>query len=331
MRKIWLLTGFGMFVVACLTIAPLIGTKITSISSVLHPSSSDIESSIFWLLRLPRVLTAFLAGSTLAVSGMVFQAMFRNPLATESTLGVASGASFGAALQVRLGLTFTVFGISGASVFAFAGAALCMLLVYGLTRVKKGFSTSAMLLAGVAISFFFSSLILMVQSTSDFHNSYKLLRWLMGGLVGAGYDGVVNLIPFAVIGIACIAYFTNELNLLSTGEDIAASRGVQVGRVRTALFFATALTVGGVVSICGPIGFVGMIAPHIARLLIGSDHRFLMPATALFGGAFLTICDTAARMITAPAEMPVGAITALLGGPFFIWLLVGARTRREHQ
>lgn len=329
MKKFWILIVFGLLAVLCLVATPLIGTKFTAINSVIHPNMNDVESSIFWSLRLPRALTAFLAGSTLAISGMVFQAMFRNPLATESTLGVASGASFGAALQVRLGLAFTLFGISGGSLLAFTGAALSMLLVYGLTRIRKGFSTSAMLLAGVAISFFFSSLILMVQSTSDFHNSYKLLRWLMGGLVGAGYDGLINLIPFAVIGTAIIAYFTNELNLLSTGDDIAASRGVEVGRVRTALFFATSLTVGGVVSICGPIGFVGMIAPHISRLIIGNDHRHLMPATALFGGMFLTICDTVARLITSPAEMPVGAITALLGGPFFIWLLVGGSEKRR--
>lgn len=329
MKRRWVVAYFGLLSAVCLLVAPLVGSKITGIGAVIHPNPSDIESSIFWSLRLPRALTAFLAGSTLAVSGMVFQAMFRNPLATESTLGVASGASFGAALQTRLGLTFTVIGMSGASLLAFAGAALSMMLVYGLTRIRKGFSVSAMLLAGVAISFFFSSLILMVQSTSDFHNSYKLLRWLMGGLAGAGYDGLVSLIPFAAIGIAIIVYFTNELNLLTTGDDIAASRGVEVGRVRTALFFATSLTVGGVVAICGPIGFVGMIAPHISRLIVGHDHRYLMPTTALIGGAFLTVCDTAARMITAPAEMPVGAVTALLGGPFFIWLLMGSAGRKR--
>lgn len=331
MNKFRLLISFGVLSCLCLLIAPLVGSKITAISAVIHPNAADVESSIFWSLRLPSALTAFFAGSTLAVSGMVFQAVFRNPLATESTLGVASGASFGAALQVRLrlGWTFTILGISAASLLAFGGAAAAMLLVYGLTRMKKGFSTSEMLLAGVAISFFFSSLILMVQSTSDFHNSYKLMRWLMGGLCGVGYDGLISLIPFAVIGIASIAYFINELNLLSTGDDIAASRGVEVGRVRIALFFATSLTVGGIVAICGPIGFVGMIAPHISRLIMGHDHRYLLPTTALFGGAFLIICDTAARMITAPAEMPVGAITALLGGPFFIWLLVSSSQNRK--
>lgn len=301
----------------------------TALGAVLHPNTSDIESSIFWSLRLPRVLTAFLAGASLAISGMVFQAIFRNPLATESTLGVASGASFGAALQVRLGLTFSIVGITASSVFAFVGAIASMMLVYGLSRLRKGFSTSAMLLAGVAISYFFSSLILMVQSTADFNSSFKLLRWLMGGLTGVGYAGLASLIPLVVVGAAIIVYFSNELNLLSTGDDIAASRGVEVVRVRRALFFATSLTVGGVVSICGPIGFVGMIAPHVARLLIGHDHRYLTPSTALLGGIFLTLSDTVARLITAPAEMPVGAITALVGGPFFIWLLIGSLGKRS--
>lgn len=311
----------------CLITAPMVGTRMTTFSAVIHPNMNDIESSIFWSLRFPRVLVAFVAGATLAMSGMVFQAMFRNSLATESTLGVASGASFGAALQVRLGLNFVILGFSASSIFAFSGAALSTLLVFGLTKLKKGFSTSSMLLAGVAISFFFSSLILLVQSSSDFHNSYKLLRWLMGGLIGATYDGLAAMIPFAVLGTAVIVFLTNELNLLSTGDDVAASRGVEVARVRTILFFATSMVVGGVVSICGPIGFVGMIAPHIARLLVGYDHRVLTPTTAMLGGIFLTLCDTIARLVTAPAEMPVGAITALVGGPFFIWLLVSRQTK----
>ena len=323
-REAWLI-GLGVLAVASLAVAPFLGTKLTALGVALHPGSSDVEASIFWTLRLPRVLTAFLAGAALAVSGMFFQAMFRNPLATESTLGVASGASFGAALQIRLGLTFTVLGISGSALFAFLGAALSVVLVFGLTGRRNRFSPSTMLLSGVAISFFFSSLILMVQSTSDFHNSYKLLRWLMGSLSTVGFGSVVNLLPFTLIGTVFIAAFTKELNLLSTGDDLAASRGVCVQRTRRALFLTTSLTVGGVVSVCGPIGFVGMIAPHVARLIIGNNHRYLLPATLLLGGTFLILCDTVARAVTSPGEMPVGAVTALLGGPFFLWLLVGGK------
>ncbi|MCC6580477.1 MAG: iron ABC transporter permease [Phycisphaeraceae bacterium] len=313
-----------VFAVFCLLASPLVGARFTTFEAVFRPQSTDVEASIFWSIRLPRVLAAFLAGSALAMCGMVFQAMFRNPLATESTLGVASGASFGAALQVRLGLTVSLWGLPNGFLFAFFGAALSVGMIAGLARLRRGLSTSATLLAGVAISFIFSSLILLVQSTSDFHNSFRLLRWLMGGLASADYRTAANLLIFTLLGIAVIGCHIHELNLLLTGDELAASRGVAVNRTKAILFVATSLTVGGVVALTGPIGFVGMIAPHVCRLMIGCDHRRLLPATLLFGGGFLTLCDTAARMITAPAEMPAGAITALLGGPFLLWLLITA-------
>lgn len=317
--------------VACGVIiaAPMIGPKLTPLSAILHPDvQGNIDSQVFWMIRLPRVLAAFLAGMGLAVSGMTFQAMFRNPLATESTLGVASGASVGAAVYVRLGLAVTVLGVSGLSVFAFAGALAAILLVYGLTRLRRGFSTTDMLLAGVAIGFFFSSLILLVQSTVDFQNSYRLLSWLMGGLGVVGYDSCRSMLPFVIIGTLIVLYLRNELNLITIGDDIAVTRGVNVNRVKMALFFAVSLMVGGIAAVCGPIGFVGMIVPHICRLIIGPDHRYLIPATLLMGGAFLTGCDTLTRLVTAPAELPVGTVTAFIGGPFFIWLLVTGKARR---
>ena len=196
-------------------------------------------------------------------------------------------------------------------------------LVYGLTLARKGFSTATMLLAGVAVSFFFSSLILFLQYLSNFTQMFRIIRWLMGGLDQVGYGPVLNLLPFVVVGVRFDrTYLTYELNLLATGEDIAASRGVDVVRTRRLLFFATSLMVGAVVSVCGPIGFIGMMAPHICRLMIGADHRFLTPATLVFGGLFLALCDTLSRVLIAPAEIPVGIITALLGGPFFVWLLL---------
>lgn len=303
--------------------APMVGMSTIPVSAILHPASGRIESDIFWKIRIPRVCISFLAGAGLAVSGMAFQAIFRNPLATPFTLGVASGASLGAAIYVRLGLMFSVLGISGVSISAFAGAILSILLVYGLTRARRGFSTTTMLLAGVAISFFFSSIILFTQYMSDFTHSFRILRWLMGGLEVVGFETVLNMAPFVISGSAIILYMTHELNLMMTGEEIAISRGVSVWKTKRILFFATSLMVGGVVAICGPIGFVGMMVPHICRLLIGADHRYLTPATLLFGGIFLTLCDMLARTLIAPAEIPVGIITALLGGPFFVWLLLG--------
>ncbi|MFQ3548581.1 MAG: iron ABC transporter permease [Armatimonadota bacterium] len=328
MRKPWIIFFMGVFALLCLFITPIFGLKIINIREILTQTLSETDAYVFWSIRVPRVLTAFVAGASLAISGMSFQAMFRNPLATESTLGVASGASLGAAIYVRIGLGIAVLGLSGISVFAFAGAVLTILIVYGLSRIKQGFSTSTMLLAGVALSFFFSSIIIMIQSVVDIHNSFRLLRWLMGGLSMVGYNSIINILPFAVIGITIIMLLRNELNLLLAGDDLAISRGVDTNKVKGLLFFATSLTVGGIVAVCGPIGFVGMIVPHICRLIIGTDHKYLAPAVVLVGGGFLTICDTVARVIISPSEMPVGVITALLGGPFFIWLLITNKAGR---
>ncbi len=311
-----------------IAVAPLIGMKLTPLGAIFDPAGSGIEGEIFWKLRVPRVAVSFLAGAALAISGMVFQAIFRNSLATPFTLGVSSGAALGAAAYIRFGLPAAVFGIPGTSVSAFGGALISILLVYGITRARKGFSTATMLLAGVAVSFFFSSLNLFTQYISDFTQTFRIIRWLMGGIEVAGFDSVWRLLPFVAIGTAFVVYLTNELNQFTTGEEIAASRGVNVVRVRRILFFAASLMVGGVVAVAGPIGFVGMMSPHICRIFVGPDHRYLTPATILFGGIFLTLSDTLARTVIAPAEIPVGVITALLGGPFFIWLLLGGATEK---
>ena len=307
---------------AVLAAAPMIGMSRISLSDVLNPFSQSRESDIFWRLRVPRVLVSFLAGAALAVSGMTFQAMFRNALATPFTLGVSSGASLGASLYILSGLQVSVLGVSGVSIAAFGGALAAILLVYGLSRARGGLAAGTMLLAGVAVSFFFSSMILFIQYVSDFTNTFRILRWTMGGLGTMGYDSLFDVLPFVLSGSAIILFLTHELNLMTTGEDLAASRGVNVAATKRVLFFATSLMVGGVVAVCGPIGFVGMMSPHICRLVIGPNHRHLTPATLLFGGTFLTLCDLLSRTVIAPAELPVGVITALLGGPFFLWLLL---------
>lgn len=284
------------------------------------------ELNIFWQMRLPRILTAFIAGAGLALSGMAFQAMFRNPLATPFTLGVSSGASLGVAIYIRTGLAISIIGISGTSLAAFLGALLALSTVYGLTRLKGGFASATLLLAGVAVSFCFSSLILFMQYLADLQHSFEIVRWLMGSLNVTGYHPLLNIFPFVAVGCAMLLFLSHELNLLMTGEDLAASRGANVARVKKLIFVAASLMVGGVVAFCGPIGFIGMIVPHTCRLLIGSNHRYLMPATFLAGGSFLALCDMLSRTIITEAEMPVGIITALLGGPFFICLLVRSKT-----
>jgi iron complex transport system permease protein len=316
----------GAFAALTLVVTPFIGMETIPLSTVLG-GGEGVESTIFWDIRLPRVLTAFIAGIALALSGMTFQAMFRNPLATPFTLGVSSGASLGATIAIQSGLTFTFLGVTGTTLAAFIGAMAAIALVYGLTQIREGFSTATMLLAGVAVNFFFASLILFIQYTADVYNSFRMLRWIMGGMAAVDYEAMFNVLPFALAGLAILWFMTNELNLLTTGDDLAMSRGVDVPRTKRLLFITVSMMVGGVVAICGPIGFVGMMVPHMCRLMVGPDHRYLAPASCLFGGAFLTLCDTFARTILAPAELPVGVVTALLGGPFFIWLLLSSTNR----
>ncbi|MBN2373915.1 iron ABC transporter permease [bacterium] len=307
--------------VLSLIVMPFVGMKYIPFHAIFSSSSAVKESEILWKFRIPRVLLSFFAGVGLGLSGMAFQAMFRNPLATPFTLGVSSGAALGAAIYVKTGICFSIIGISGLSLSAFLGAVLSILLVYALSRMKKHGSTATMLLAGVAISFFFSSLIMFIQYICDFNNSFRIMRWLMGGLDIMGFEPLLNMLPFVIFGGIIITLLTNELNLLTIGEEIALSRGVALTHIKCLIFFATSLMVGGIVAICGPIGFVGMMCPHICRLLVGPNHRYLIPSTIVFSGVFLALCDTFARTIIAPAEIPVGVVTALIGGPFFITLL----------
>jgi iron complex transport system permease protein len=319
MSKQHTLLVVSLFSLACLGIAPFLGMN--------NGLSADMYQHILQEIRLPRVLFAFVAGAGLALCGMVFQAMFQNPLATPFTLGVASGASLGAASYIFFGLSFSFFGIDGASFTAFAGALIAISIVYGISHFRQGFSVETLLLTGVAISFFFSSLILFVQYLSNITDSFRIIRWLMGELSSVSYKEILQLAPFVGLSLLLITWWSRELNLLMAGDDIALSRGVAVKQIRYRLFIITSLCVGGIVAITGPIGFIGMMVPHMCRLLIGTDHRWLIPASFMFGGAFLVICDTLARLLLAPSEIPVGVITTLLGGPFFIWLLVRSKTK----
>ena len=318
-QKLTVLTGLLVAAGLILILTPLIGTKTLSWADIWQ--NDQINFKVFWQMRIPRSLVAFCAGAVLGGSGMVFQAIFRNPLVCPFTLGISGGASFGATIYIRLGMPLAWFGISGITFFAFLGALLSVWVVWKLARVKYDSSIAKMLLAGLVVSFFFMSLIMLIQYSSDLYQSMRITRWLMGGLFVYGYKPVLDLLPFIIIGLGGIWIYVHELNLLTTGEDLAASRGVDVRRTVKMLFLIISLAIGGVVAVCGPIAFVGIIAPHVCRLLIGSDHRYLAPATFLFGGLFLVICDTLARILAAPSEIPVGVITALIGGPFFLWLL----------
>ena len=307
---------------ACIVVTlvtPFFGMSIIDPSALLQPGSPDAE--VFWNLRLPRTAASFLSGAGLAVSGMVFQAMFRNALASPFTLGVSSGAAFGASFYFRFGTAVTVFGAMGSLGAALAGGFASMALVYAITRARGGFSTSVMLLAGVIINFFFSSMVMFIQYWSNAQDSLQIMRWMMGSLLGIESIRLVDLAVVVALGCLFIRSISFELDLLMAGEEIASSRGVDVRATKTKAFIAASFIVATVVSIAGPIGFVGMMVPHICRMMFGWSHRVLLPASFVLGGCFLTLCDLLARTVLAPAELPIGIITSMLGSPFFLWTL----------
>lgn len=302
--------------------APLVGSQPISLGDVLR--GDPTAEAIFWQLRLPRVLLALLAGAGLAVSGLAFQTLFRNELAEPYTLGIATGAALGAVLSLRLEEMGVLWGMPLVSLASFAGAIGATALVVGLAWRRKG-NTGTLLLAGIAVSLSCSALILFLQYLSDSTQTFRMVRWMMGGLSVVGYGEVLWAAPWVLGGAVVLLALRWDLNLLLTGEELAASRGVDLVRLRLRVLGVSALMIGALVAVAGPIGFVGLMVPHMLRRWVGHDHLFLAPACLLGGGAFLAVCDLAARTIMSPAELPVGVLTALLGGPFFLWLLVLGR------
>jgi cobalamin transport system permease protein len=308
--------------IATAVLTPLVGSQPVRLADVLR--GDPTVASIFWQIRLPRILLALLGGAALAVSGLGFQTLFRNALAEPYTLGISSGAALGAVLALRFeGGQF--LGLSLVGLASFAGALGATALIVGLALRRQGIQTSTLLLAGVAVSLSCSAIILFLQYLSDSTQTFRMVRWMMGGLSVVGYTEVLWLLPWVLSGSAALFALRWELNLLLTGEELAASRGVDLARLRRLVLLATSLMIGALVAVAGPIGFVGLIVPHMLRRVVGHDHLFLVPACILGGGAFLTLCDAVGRTVMAPAELPVGILTALLGGPFFLWLLVWRR------
>jgi iron complex transport system permease protein len=286
---------------AVLLVAPAVGPQEISWTEAWSPETAS--GTILWQLRLPRVLLGLLAGGALAVGGASFQTLFRNPLAEPYTLGVASGAALGAVLAQQLGGAVTP-GFPLVSASSFVGAILASAFIVSLAARGYGLRTSTLLLAGIAVSFTCSALILFVQYWADFSGTFRMVRWMMGGLSVVGYREVAWVAPW---------------------EEFAASRGGDLVRLGVVVVATIAAMVRSLVAVTVPIGFVGLVVPHLLRRWGGYDHLFLIPGSFLAGGAFLALCDLVARRLFAPAELPVGVLTALLGGPFFLWLLLARR------
>jgi iron complex transport system permease protein len=316
---------FFLFMLITVSLAPLIGQTQINLMKALSggPNAiNNIDANIFFMARLPRIFLAFVAGSALAVAGSVFQAILRNDLAAPITLGVSGGAALGAVAAIRLGFTMTLFGFSMVSISAFSGSILALIIVFSLVRARRGeLPTSVLLLAGVTVNFFFASLVMLIHYLSNTAQSFQIVRWLMGGVDVIDFQTTIAICPLIIIGIITLIYISRDLNMISSGVQSAQSRGVNVAVIQFVGLLAASILTGAVVAVTGPIGFVGLVVPHITRLIVGPDHRILIPTTVLFGGSFLVICDTVARTVIAPTEIPVGVITAIIGGPFFFWLL----------
>jgi len=319
---------FSLLVAALLTLAfaTVLGPR--GAISALRPDD-PVDARILSEVRLPRVSLGFISGAALASAGMAFQALFRNALATPYTLGVSAGASLGAAMAIHLDVSVTLGGIPGSSFTAFAGALGAIAIVYTIARTSSGFSSASLLLAGVAVSFVFTNAILAMQYMGDITTAFRTGRWLLGGLEVVGFAPVAHVVPFAAVGIGTLFLIARDLDLLAAGDESAATRGVRVETVKRLIVVTASLMVGGVVATCGPIGFVGLIVPHVGRMIVGPRHRALLPFSALAGGIFLVVCDTLARTVVAPVEIPVGIITALIGGPCFLAMLVRGHARQR--
>ncbi|KGR89121.1 ABC transporter permease [Ureibacillus massiliensis 4400831 = CIP 108448 = CCUG 49529] len=284
-------------------------------------SATNSQQIIIWEIRVPRVLLAAIVGAALAISGAAVQALVKNSIADPYILGVSSGASVGATSVILLG-TFSAFGVYALSVAAFLGSIVAVTFVFLLARVNGRTSVMRLLLSGIAISMIFSAITNFILMMSNEQGGIQsVMHWMLGSLAGAKWSNII--IPFLVLIIAFLL-LTNryrQLNALLLGEETATTMGVNVDRFRIYLILIVSLLTGVVVAVSGTIGFVGLIVPHIVRILVGSNYKVVLPFSAVIGSIFIVWADMGARVAIAPEEMPIGIITALCGGPFFIWML----------
>ena len=319
------MAGFGAVTAAVCLLAPLVGSTPIHLSRVFSrsiPFADNVDAQIFFIARLPRVLAAALVGSGLALSGVVFQALLRNPLAASDTLGVSAGAALGAMLAITFHVDFTLLGVSALPLASFAGSLGAIGIVFALSAARRrGTSSTVLLLAGVALAALLSAISRFVQYIADFTDTFRTVQWLMGSLDVASYPPIVAALVPMGLAYAGFATLPRVLDLISMGRESAEARGVDVSRVERLALVSASMATGAAVSLGGPILLLGIIVPHLVRLLVGADHRLVLPASALFGASFLIICDLIARTAFGAVELPVGIITAIIGAPIFLWLL----------
>lgn len=305
-----------------LIFAPFAGQEFIAFGDILE---EGLNAHIFWELRLPRVTLTFFCGAGLALSGLIFQTLFRNALATPYTLGIASGATFGSAVAIKFHLGITLLGVSTTALFGFAGALVSIVILLLLSSRFKDIHSQSILLLGIALSFFYSSCILVLLYLGSFVETYSIVRYTMGSLAGFESGHYYLLIPATLLILVMAYYFRHELKLLSISHECAYFRGVDIEGTTRFLLLGLSLGIGTIVSITGPIGFVGLIVPNLMRIVYHQNIEKLFLKTFLAGGVFLVFCDMLARMLTHTSELPIGVVTALFGAPFFIYLILNRR------
>ncbi|MBN2346259.1 MAG: iron ABC transporter permease [Candidatus Aminicenantes bacterium] len=315
-RKLLILCLVAAFL---LVLVPFLGIIPVGWADVLRESPGHF---IFWSLRVPRTLVGFIAGASLALAGLVCQNVFKNDLATPDLLGISSGAAAGTVIALKFKLRLAVLGMSGLHVFSFAGALSAVLLIFFIVRVVKNVSLYTFLMCGIAINFFFSSVIVFFQYVFDYADTFSLLRWMMGGIANAGYREAALLLVLLLLFLLFILFFAREFQMLSAGDEFAAGRGLNVGRFRAFSFLVLAFFIGAVVSVCGPIGFIALVVPHVSRLWGGNRFQATVAITFLLGGCLLVSADLLARSLVPPLDIPVGIVTSMFGAPFFLLLLL---------
>lgn len=290
------------------------------------PLAEPLSTFAFILtdIRLPRTALVLLTGAALGCSGTAYQGIFRNPLADPYLIGVASGAGLGAVAAMSVNWAYSFWGLMAVPAAAFCGALLTVALVYAMARVGRSVPTTNLILAGVAAGSFATALttFLMLRSSGELH---RAIAWLSGGSTRAGWQPVLAVLPFLVIGLGSLLLSGHPLNLLQFGDEQAQQMGLPVTRSRALILLAASLSAAAAVSFSGIIGFIGLIVPHVMRMWFGVDHRRLLPLSLISGAGALLVADVAARSVMAPQELPVGIITALVGAPFFLWVLRRAR------
>jgi len=297
-----------------ITLAPFFGQVPIELYNLDNPTTVDYK--LFWDIRLPRVLVAFFAGAILSLGGLIFQSLFKNPMSTPYTLGVATGSTLGVAFAI-------VFGFSSLlSLFGFFGALFTVLILFTLTLKLKSYETNALLLVGIALAFFYNAALMILFYLSDESQSFEIIRFTMGSVDVVGLENTVPIVLASLALLLLSLFYKKELKLLLTSNDYAYLKGVQVKRVNTILLIAVSLAVGVCVSLTGPIGFVGLIIPHILKSIHKKSAEQLMLPIFFYGGFFLVVSDLIARNLGSSSEIPIGIITAFLGGPFFIYLIM---------